>query len=267
MGLVTKAPDHSSGSEIPIAEALPVDLVERYRRDGYVHIPRVLGAMEIDEFLTDAHAQLHQQPTVSWDAPEGGKVMDWVAEPENASAPMRKLALHPEITAIAERLAGRPLRMFKSELLRKHSSGSAPTPLHIDDPAFPIAAAPVTLTAWVALVDVPVERGCLTFIPGSHRWPGDTLPVNEEPFDVRPELRWWPQVAVPLRAGDCTFHHSRLVHSAGANHTDSTRISLASVYMDAQAVYHPNPDSWYQDKVPDREPGQALDGDRYPRLS
>ncbi|MGK8503446.1 phytanoyl-CoA dioxygenase family protein [Nocardia asiatica] len=255
------------GGENSSVETLPVDLVERYRRDGYVRIPGVLDAAEVCEFLAEARAQLDRQPTVSWDAPEGGNVMDWVAAPENVSAPMRRLALHPKITAIAEHLAGRALRMFKTELLRKHSQGSAPTPLHIDDPAFPIAAAPVTLTAWVALVDVPVERGCLTFIPGSHRWPGDTLPVNEEPFDLRPELRWWPQVTVPLRAGDCTFHHSRLVHSAGANRTDTTRISLASVYMDAEAVYRPNPDSWYQDKVPDREPGQVLDGDRYPRLS
>ncbi len=269
MRLVTETTEHPgcSGGEITTAQSLPAEFVERYRRDGYVHIPRVLDATEVDEFLAEARTQLHEQPTVSWDAPEGGNVMDWVAEPENASAQMRRLALHPEITAIAEHLAGRSLRMFKSELLRKHSSGSAPTPLHIDEPAFPIAAAPVTLTAWVALVDVPVERGCLTFIPGSHRWPGDTVPADGEPFDVRPELRWWPQVTVPLRAGDCTFHHARLVHSAGDNHTDVTRISLASVYMDAEAVYHPNPDSRYQDKVPEREPGQTLVGDRYPRLS
>ncbi|MBF6204205.1 MULTISPECIES: phytanoyl-CoA dioxygenase family protein [Nocardia] len=261
----TKHPRPSG--ETTTARTLSVDLVEQYHRDGYVHIPRVLGGSEVEEYLADAGTQLDRQRLVSWNAAEGGNVMDWVPEPENASELMRRLALHPEITGIAERLAGQPLRMFKSELLRKHTSDSAPTPMHIDAPAFPIAAAPVTLTAWVALVDVPVQRGCLTFIPGSHRWPEDAIPTVGEPYEARPELRWWPHVTVPVRAGDCTFHDARLVHSAGANHTDMARISLATVYMDAEAVYHPDPDAWYQDTVPDREPGQRLDGARYPRIS
>ncbi len=39
----------------------------------------------------------------------------------------------------------------------------------VDEPAFPVRGAPVTLTAWVAHVDVPVEKGCMTFHSGSHR--------------------------------------------------------------------------------------------------
>lgn len=247
------------------ADTLSEDLVARYRRDGYLHVPRVLDAAEIAEFLAEAEAQLDRQATVSWDA-EDGKVMDWVVEPERVSEPMRRLALHPGITGIAERLAGRALRLYKSELLRKAISGSAPTPLHTDDPAFPIEAEPVTLTAWVALVDVPVERGCMTFVPGTHRWPDGTPPSFEDPFEAQPEARWWPQVTVPIRAGDCTFHHSRLIHRAGANNTDVARISLATVYMDAEAVYRPQPGVPYYDPTPDREPGQPLDSDRYPRV-
>lgn len=241
------------------------DIVDRYRRDGYVHVRNVLDSDELTEFLADARTQLDRQRTVAWDA-EDGNVMDWVIEPERISEPMRRLALHPGITGIAERLAGRPLRLYKSELLRKGTSGSAPTPLHTDDPAFPLDAAPVTLTAWVALVDVPVERGCMTFVPGSHKWPEGTVPQFEDPFAAAPEARWWPQVTVPIRAGDCTFHSSRLIHRAGANTTDVARISLATVYMDAAAIYRPVPGMTYYDPVPDREPGQPLDSDRYPRV-
>jgi phytanoyl-CoA hydroxylase len=44
------------------------------------------------------------------------------------------------------------------------------TPYRVDEPAFPVRGAPVTLTAWVALVDVPVEKSCLTFLSiPSHR--------------------------------------------------------------------------------------------------
>ncbi|MFD0395290.1 phytanoyl-CoA dioxygenase family protein [Streptomyces nogalater] len=48
-----------------------------------------------------------------------------------------------------------------------------------------------------------------------------------------------PRVTVPLRAGDCTFHHARTVHSAGANSTDEPRLSTSAVYMDATAAYRP----------------------------
>ncbi|MFD0362699.1 phytanoyl-CoA dioxygenase family protein [Nocardia sp. GCM10030253] len=237
-----------------------------YRNRGFVHVPGVLSDDEVREFLADARGQLEQHTKVSWDEEGRGNVMDWVVEPEAKSAVMRRLALHPGITGIAERLAGQPLRMFKSELLRKGTTGSTRTPLHIDDPAFPIAGTPVTLTAWVALVDVPVERGCMTFIPGSHEWPDDTEPQFAEPFDARPELVWWPRTSVPLRAGDCTFHHSQVVHMAGANETDVARISLATVYMDADATYQPGLEVAYQDEVIGVEPGHPLDTVRYPRV-
>ncbi|WP_378739023.1 phytanoyl-CoA dioxygenase family protein [Nocardia brasiliensis] len=250
-------------------QTLSSDTVDRYRSEGFVHIPRVLSAEEVAAYLADAQEQLERQQKLSWDTEGDGNVMDWVAEPEVKSTLMRRLALHPGITGIAEKLAGRPLRMFKTELLRKRTTGGTITPLHTDDPAFPVAGSDVTLTAWVALVDVPVERGCMTFIPGSQVWPKGTDVPFGEPFDARPELRWWPRVTVPLRAGDCTFHHSRVVHMAGANETDTARISLATVYMDAAATYHPapaGPEPTYQDEVVGIEPGQPLDTDRYPRV-
>lgn len=249
-------------------ESLSSDLVERYRSQGFVHIPRVLGADEVREFLADAREQLEVHEKASWDEAGNGNVMDWVVAPEAKSAVLRRLALHPGITGIAEKLAGQPLRLFKSELLRKRTVGATRTPLHIDNPAFPIAGGDVTLTAWVALVDVPVERGCMGFIPGSHAWPEGSGESSTEPFDARPELRWWPQVAIPLRAGDCTFHHSWTVHMAGTNETDTARISLATVYMDAAATYHPAPEGpgTYQDEVVGIEPGRPLDTPRYPRV-
>lgn len=246
-------------------QTLSEETVARYRREGFAHIPGVLSRDELGEFLADARDQLDRHEKISWDEEGGGNVMDWVAEPEVKSAVLRRLALHPGITGIAEMLAGQPLRMFKSELLRKRSTGGTRTPLHIDAPAFPVSRGAVTLTAWVALVDVPVERGCMTFVPGSHDWPAGMDP-SFDPFETRPELKWWPRVTVPLRAGDCTFHDARLVHMAGANETDTARISLATVYMDAAATYRPDPEQFYQDEVNGIEPGQPFDTDRYPRV-
>ncbi|GAB2728235.1 hypothetical protein GCM10027089_59870 [Nocardia thraciensis] len=87
------------------------------------------------------------------------------------------------------------------------------------------------------MVDVSVERGCMSFIPGSQRLPGGIPRDFTEPFEARPEPRWRPPVTVPLRAGNRTFHHSAPVHMSGANATENVRISLATVYMDAEAIY------------------------------
>jgi phytanoyl-CoA hydroxylase len=259
---------------VTTAENLAVETVARYRADGFVHVPQVLTPEEIDSYLTDARAQLDREEKLSWD--DGGNVMEWVADPELKSQPMRKLALHPRVTAIAERLAGGPLRLFKTELLRKRGGDSTGTPGHIDAMAFPFRGAPVTLTAWVALTDVPVERGCMTFLPGSHlvmENQEDLAAAGWQPLEHVPELTWRPRVTVPVRAGDVTFHHDRTVHLAGANQTETDRISLTTVYMDASATFAPeviNLDlegdisGLGPDVMKTMRSGQPMDGDRFP---
>ncbi|MFD9443869.1 phytanoyl-CoA dioxygenase family protein [Streptomyces sp. NPDC060006] len=241
--------------------------VARYRDQGFIHVPQLLSGEETAGFMAAATDLLDHQEKASWDE-EGGNVMDWVMEPENKSEAMRLLALHPRITAIAEQLAGVSLRMFKSELLLKRKVGSSPTPPHVDDVALPFTGRPVTLTAWVALTDVPVERGCMSFLPGTHQRPAvptSGTAADWTPFAGEPELVWEPRVTVPLRAGDCTFHHARIVHMAGDNHGDADRVSLTTVYMDDEAVFRVCPIAEFADDLGGMEPGQRLSGDRFPR--
>jgi phytanoyl-CoA hydroxylase len=259
-----------------LPETIPEELVAAYHRDGFLHVPGVLDAAEITGCLAEAKALLAREKKVSWDD-AGGNVMDWIADPEIKGEAMRRLALHPKITGIAERLAGIPLRLFKSELLLKRDKGSASTPFHVDEPAFPFSGRPVTLTAWVALVDVPVEKGCMIFIPGSHLKIDLATGNAWTPMETWPWLQWEPRVTVPLRAGDCTFHHARVVHAAENNRTGEERISLATVYMDAESRHAPvswdseEGEDWgvaYQDSQPSGlasfEPGQPLRGERFP---
>ncbi|MBB4914275.1 phytanoyl-CoA dioxygenase family protein [Streptosporangium saharense] len=235
------------------------EVVEHYRQEGFIRIPGVLTPQEVKSLLEVSLLRLDEAEKVNWDR-EDGRVMDWVPHVDRASEELRGLALHPRITAIAERLAGVPLRLFKSELLRKGTAGSALTPLHADAPAIPFSGRPVGLTAWVALTDVPVERGCMSYIPGSHLVPHEQDEARErDPFRCPSNLVWEPRVTVPVRAGDVTFHHERVLHLAGRNDTDEVRVSLATVYMDAESVYEPS------DLVPDDLggllPGQRLDDD------
>jgi phytanoyl-CoA hydroxylase len=252
--------------------------IAAYRAQGFVHVPRVLTEEEVDDLLADAQRLLDREEKLSWDD-GGGQVMEWVADPELKSEPMRALALHSRVTAIAERLAGVPLRLFKTELLRKRAGDSTATPAHVDAIAFPFRGAPVTLTAWVALTDVPVESGCMTFIPGSHlvlEDRADLADVGWQPLADLPELAWQPRVTVPIRAGDVTFHHEKIVHMAGDNRATADRISLTTVYMDAGATFAPETidmalhgdlSGLGPDVMREMTSGQAMDGDRFPRLS
>lgn len=247
---------------VPVA--VSPEIVEQYRADGFVRVPHVLDADEVEQAVADARLHLDRQLNESWDQSDGN-VMDWIAEPELVSAALRRVALHHRITAVAAQLAGTSLRFFKSEVIRKRVTGSAGTPLHYDEPVFPFAGLPVILTAWVALVDVPVERGCMSFVLGTHRLPDGALFTEIEgyPFVPLPELAFQPRVAVPLQAGDCTFHDARTVHMAGANTTDAERLSLATVYADAAAVYEP-PTMAYANGIPDMVAGQRFDDRRFP---
>lgn len=246
---------------------LSEETVTRYRRDGFVHVPGVLGESEVEGFRRTATELLAEERAVHWG--EGSDtILDFVMDAHLKSTPMRDLSLHPRVTEIAERLAGAALRVFKLELLRKGPNRSRPTAAHLDDFALPFTGEPepVGLTAWVALVDVPVERGCMNFVGGSH-----LLPPSERPSDAweplgRSEVRWLPRVHVPIRAGDCTFHHIRVVHGAGANESDRSRLSAATVYMDAAAVYRPTGNQEIDELSGAGElvPGSPLVGERFP---
>ncbi|TDC44516.1 phytanoyl-CoA dioxygenase family protein [Actinomadura sp. KC345] len=249
------------------ARDLAEEAVRRYREDGFVHVRQVLGEPEIAEFHEDAMELLEREQRTGWGAGDR-TVLEFVADSQLKSEAMRRLAVHPVITGIAERLAGVPLRLFKQELLLKEAGRSLPTDAHFDEFALPFTAAPSGLTAWVALVDVPMERGCMTFVPGSHLLPPSQRPQDAwEPFG-RPEVRWLPRVAVPVRAGDCTFHHIRTVHSAGVNATGVPRVSASTVYMDDGAIYRKTGNRGL-DELPEAgelTPGRRLDGARFPRV-
>lgn len=244
-------------------------IVAEFHEQGFVHIPNIITQQEVTRFRAAALAA-HAEDTYLT-----RRFMDrtGIVSSEDGwekNATLRRFALHPGIGAIAQRLAGLPLRVWGGEVLIKPAGQTTPTPLH-DDFTNELLNSRLTLTCWVALIDVPVERGSLGFLPGSHRR-GEPLRVDAGEFEHNinhyvlqhwPELRWSPRVIIPLRAGDATFHHSRIAHLAGANSTDEPRISMTITFTDAEATYQPFP---HNDPLP-MEPGQALPGDRYPRVA
>jgi len=86
------------------------------------------------------------------------------------------------------------------------------------------------LSVWLALQHEHRDNGVLEFIPGSHR-----MAFSPEQFDDKEYFREdTPEnqaliarkVSFELEKGDVVFFHSRLLHRANKNTTDTPKISL-----------------------------------------
>lgn len=208
-----------------------------YRRDGFVHIPGIIGKADAARYAKAALEARDRQKDLPPD-PTFTRVMQLWQQDEI----LRELTLDPVLAAAATALADVPLRLYHDHLLIKEPHNEAPTEFHQDQPFWPHLNSRHALSAWVALVDVPATRGCMTFIPGSHLMDGrhrQDVRDAENLMRAAPDMVWKPRVTVPLRAGDCTFHHSLTAHSASPNLTDDPRIAHVIVYMDAETRYDP----------------------------
>ena len=244
------------------AATLSAETIQRYRTQGFVHIPNIITKDEAATFAAEAGALPLTVPALS-----NGKVFTQLLNVWRVSEIMKRLTLHPNVGAVAEKLAGVPLRLWHDHILIKQPHNEAPTEYHQDRPFWPFATARHTLSAWIALVDVPVERGCMTFIPGSQKY--DNLRAQDltNAHDLQslvPDLVWAERVTVPLRAGDCTFHSGYVAHMATPNFTDDPRIAHVVLFADAESTYNGT-------RHPVTDPlnltvGQMLSGELFPRV-
>jgi ectoine hydroxylase-related dioxygenase (phytanoyl-CoA dioxygenase family) len=245
------------------AETLPEAAIDSYRRNGFVHIPGILTSEEAATFYQAAVSVMARFPRTS-----GRSIFDQYVNVWTQDEEMKRLTLHPNIGTIAERLAGVPLRLWHDQILTKAPHNNAATEFHQDQPYWPHANSKNPISAWIALCDVPVEKGCMTFIPGSQRradLPPQNLSSATSLMEMAPDFVWSPRITVPLRAGDCTFHHGRCAHMATPNFTDDPRVAHIVIFTDSDTVYSGN-----RHIVTDPlglEAGRTLEGDLFPPVT
>lgn len=177
---------------------------------------------------------------------------------------------HPRVAEIARRLThSSAVRLWHDQALIKYPKDSKPTAWHQDTVYWPMNE-DGGLSCWMALDDVTVERGCMWFIPGSHklgRLPSVDLGNTsaDGPLTLLPgSFRDVKPVAVPLKPGSCTFHNGLTFHYAGPNVTDSPRRAMVTIFMPAGTTYRKHPHL-----VGDRsglEPGEEFHGPLFPVL-
>jgi ectoine hydroxylase-related dioxygenase (phytanoyl-CoA dioxygenase family) len=102
--------------------------------------------------------------------------------------------------------------------------------MHQDISYWPVKTESTT-TLWLALTDVDPNKGNLYFLPGTHKTGlHEYVDIFKNPH-VPESLKNAPQVDVPLKAGDATFHSGLTFHGARANQARHIREAMTIIYI------------------------------------
>ena len=204
----------SSGQGIDPAVA-EADLAAM-RRDGYVILPDLLTADELDQ-IRDAGA-----PRLNLHGRNGfeGHTTQRVYSVLNKTRACDRIADHPRVLALLDRLF-LPNYLLSMLQVINILPGEQAQMLHTDDGFYPIPRPRAGLgaaTIW-AIDDFTADNGATDIVAGSHLW-GDRRPQEAE------------REPVVMKAGSCVFFPGTLWHGGGANRTGAARLALTAQYCE-----------------------------------
>lgn len=226
--------------------ALRTDQLAAYQRDGFVGPIPVFGAHRlaalreaVDRIVADPEAfrdRLYEIEAAWTERPDrvvchflGGWLVDDA---------LRDAVFDPAATVpCAQALGVSRLRFWHDQVFHKPAHHPGVVPWHQDYSYWMRTAPARHVTLNVMLDDADETNGCLMFVPGSHRWgllpklPFDSdLEAIQEVLTDEQRAAFAP-VAVPVRAGHGTIHHSHTLHGSAGNRSAWPRRALVLNYM------------------------------------
>jgi non-heme Fe2+,alpha-ketoglutarate-dependent halogenase len=140
------------------------------------------------------------------------------------------------ILDVVEDLIGPNILAFASRFWIKGAQDGSFVSWHQDSAYFGLDPHEL-VTVWLAITDSTPDMGCMKVIPGSHR---GAAYEHEETF-AEDNLLARGQVIrgiddsnamyLPLKQGQFSCHHERILHASDPNDTDTTRIGLALFFI------------------------------------
>ena len=216
--------------------------VQAFRRDGYVVVPGLFSAAEIEQ--VSAWAEQVQ----NWEETPGQHMMYFEETAERRSHRILNrienvLPYHAEFTALATndkmqgacgQLFGEPAVLFKDKINYKMPGGSG-FESHQDVQAGWSRYASVHITALITIDRSTRENGCLELASGFHEHGligKEWEPLSEDQFAGA------NYIAVEAAPGDAVFFDSFAPHRSGPNNTDGPRRVLYYTYNKASEGDH-----------------------------
>lgn len=196
------------------------EIVGALNEDGYVIVERVLDESRVAAMKAELQQVLETTPT-------GRNTFEGFATKRiyRLFAKTRvfdDLAIHPVMLGVLDRMLG-------------HYQLSAPTGiqigpgepaqiLHRDDSIYPLPEphGEVVMNTMWAFDDFTTVNGATRFVPGSHLWPHDRQPSDDEPV-----------VQTEMPAGSVAFYTGSILHGGGENRSESPRLGVILEYVAA----------------------------------
>lgn len=250
--------------QLSIPYEIPTQAIAAFKTNGFVKLKHVLTPAAVSRLRLEMVNLLEAAFAVTLD----GGIRDRFLSLDmlwRENALIRAFVLSPRIAGICAALLGVPrLRLYHDNLLSKEP-GCGRTPWHHDDHHFPLATHSV-VTAWMPAQPIPRAMGPLAFAGPIDVWrlvSGIDFSKFDTSYD-RSVSKVFRQhcVAVedsPFALGEVSFHHNLSFHTAGANHTEFSRLVLANTfYVDgARIIDQPTMVSGdWQQFIPDTGPGE-----------
>lgn len=205
--------------------------VDQYRSDGFATPVEVLTADEVRDMRGDLEHWEKQQGH-PLDFPEKSKsylLYRWADV----------LVHHPKVLDAVEDVIGPDILVYHSTMWIKEAHTPAYVRWHQDGAYFfldPLEH----VTAWVALSEASEVAGCMRVIPGTHRLPmlehddkPDANNMIKRGQGISERFDGERGVAMPLRAGELSLHHTSLVHCSPGNESGDRRMGLGISFVPA----------------------------------
>lgn len=119
-------------------------------------------------------------------------------------------------------------------MIRKPAHSNRPAPWHQDMAYWQPELDYHAIGCWLPLHEVSIERGCMQFIPGSHKGELKHHDFQGDPVGnllIVEDVDASTAVACPLPAGGATFHHHLTLHYTAPNTTDLDRLACPTEFQ------------------------------------
>ena len=183
---------------------------------------------------------------------------------------LHDLVFMPRLAACFRQLLSGQPRFWHDQVFVKPANDGAVVAWHQDYSYWTRTVPNAHITCWIGLDDSTVENGCVHYVPGSHRWP--LLPRGGLSDDMDSIFGYlsdeqkaaFKPVAIELKAGQASFHHSMMVHGSYENRSPRPRrAAVINVFRDG---VRSDCDEALLAGIPPIARGEKIDGQFFPLL-
>lgn len=226
---------------------LSEEQIEFYNEHGYLAGIRLLNDEQVEALreelsaLMDPAHPLHElfYEYHSNESSDPKKILFHALGAWRIAPGFHDLLWNPAFVVPAAQLLGGPVRFWHDQIFSKPARHGGVVAWHQDYSYWTRTRPMAHLSCWIGLDDSTRQNGCVHYVPGSHRW--DLLPITGLADDMdaiqtvltAEQKKQFKPVAIELKSGEASFHHSLMVHGSFENETDRPRrAAVINVFRD-----------------------------------